>query len=90
MDMVLDIIRNALIVITIVSAPPLVAGLAIGLLVSIFQAVTSIQEQTLSFIPKILVVLGSIVVFGTFMLTTVVEYTIQLFNFIPEFIRSSR
>lgn len=90
MDIVLNIVRDALIVITITAAPPLVAGLAIGLLVSIFQAVTSIQEQTLSFIPKILVVLGSIVVFGNFMLTTVVEYTIELFRFIPEFLRSSR
>ena len=88
MGSVLDIVARALLVITIVSAPPLLAGLIVGLIVSIFQAVTSIQEQTLAFIPKILVVLGAIVVFGNFMFTTVEEFTIELIRYIPEFIRT--
>ena len=87
---VLDIIARALVVITMVSAPPLVCGLVVGLTVSIFQAVTSIQEQTLAFIPKILVVLGSILVFGEFMFSTVEEFAIGLIRYIPEFIRSTK
>ena len=66
-----------------VSGPFLVAGLVVGLLVSIFQAATQIQEQTLSFIPKIVVVGVVVAVGGPWMLDTLVGYTQSLFLSIP-------
>jgi flagellar biosynthetic protein FliQ len=66
-----------------VSAPFLLAGLVVGLLVSIFQAATSIQEQTLSFIPKIVVVGVVVAVGGPWMLDQLVGYTQALFLSIP-------
>jgi flagellar biosynthetic protein FliQ len=66
-----------------ISAPFLLAGLAIGLLVSIFQAATSIQEQTLSFIPKIVVTGIVLAVGGPWMMDQIVGYTQQLFQSIP-------
>ena len=66
-----------------VSAPFLVAGLVVGLLVSIFQAATSIQEQTLSFIPKILVTGAVIALAGPWMLDQLVTYARELFLSIP-------
>jgi len=83
-ETVIDLVRSALYVVIIVSAPPLVLGLSVGLIVSIFQTVTSIQEPTLAFIPKILAVLLSLIFFGPFMITTLQEFIVQLFTRIPE------
>lgn len=66
-----------------ISAPFLLAGLAVGLIVSIIQAATSIQEQTLSFIPKIVVTGIVIAVGGPWMMDQIVAYTQQLFESIP-------
>jgi flagellar biosynthetic protein FliQ len=66
-----------------VSAPFLLAGLAVGLIVSIFQAATSIQEQTLTFIPKIVVTGIVIAVAGPWMLDQIMAYTTNLFQSIP-------
>jgi len=71
---VLGIVTEGLWTIILVAAPPLVLGLAAGLIMAIFQTVTSIQEQTLAFIPKILAVLLSLVAFGPFMLGQLVSY----------------
>lgn len=84
---VIDIAQNALKITLYVSAPLLGLSLIVGLLVSIFQATTQIQEQTLSFIPKILSVIVAIAVFGTWMLNTLVEYTTELYGSIVQFIR---
>ena len=65
---VLDIARDTIYTIIIVSAPLLLISLIIGLLVSIFQTVTSIQEQTLTFVPKIIGVFLGIIIFGSWML----------------------
>lgn len=70
-------------VITLVS-PALVAALIIGLVVAIFQATTSIQEQTLTFLPKLLVILGVLALLGGWMFSELGEYTINLFNKIPD------
>ena len=83
-DHILDLMRNGLMTIILCSAPPLIIGLAVGVLVSVFQAVTSIQEPTLAFVPKILAVLLSIMFFGPFMLTTLSAYFRELVNSIPE------
>ena len=73
-ELVVDIIREGLYTIILVAAPPLIMGLAAGLIMSIFQTVTSIQEPTLAFIPKILAVLAAIIIAGPFMLNQLVGY----------------
>ena len=75
---VLDIIRNAIYVLLVTSLPLLLVSLIIGLVVSIFQTVTSIQEQTLTFIPKIVGVFTAVKFFGPWMLTVLKEYITQL------------
>ena len=79
-DIVIDIVRQGLLTVIAVAAPPLIFGLTAGLLMSIFQTVTSIQEPTLAFVPKILAVLLALMIFGPFMLTRLTEY----FTFIIE------
>ena len=71
---VVDVMGQGLFTILIASAPPLLMGLTVGLIVSIFQTVTSIQEQTLAFVPKIIAVFVSLVIFGPFILNSVVGY----------------
>jgi flagellar biosynthetic protein FliQ len=77
---------QAMTVALMVSAPFLLAGLAVGLLVSIIQAATSIQEQTLSFIPKIMVTGVVIAVGGPWMMDQLISYTQQLFQSIPSLV----
>ncbi|MCL2225042.1 MAG: flagellar biosynthesis protein FliQ [Defluviitaleaceae bacterium] len=73
-EIVLDIVREGLFTVLLVALPPLTIGLTAGLIMSIFQTITSIQEPTLAFVPKILAVFLAMVVFGPFMLTLLVEY----------------
>ncbi|MDR2904145.1 MAG: flagellar biosynthesis protein FliQ [Clostridiales bacterium] len=82
---VLKVVQDGLMTIIYVSAPPLLLGLVVGLVVSIFQAVTSIQEQTLAFVPKILAVFLGIYLFGTWMWTLLEEYTINIITNLPNF-----
>jgi len=82
-ELVLDVVTNALFTIISTAAPPLIMGLTVGLLVSIFQTVTSIQEQTLAFVPKILSVLGAIIFFGPFMLGNLVGFFRGLVENLP-------
>ena len=82
-DRVVDAMTDALFTILIVAAPPLIIGLSVGLIISIFQTVTSIQEQTLAFVPKIMAVFISIMIFGPFMLTTVTELFQRIVRSLP-------
>lgn len=84
---VINIAQNALLIVIYVSAPMLGISLIVGLAVSIFQATTQIQEQSLSFIPKILAVILSIAVFGSWMLKVLTDYTINLFTNINQYIK---
>lgn len=84
---VLELAQRALMVGIVVSAPVLGFGLVVGLLVSIFQAATQIQEMTLTFVPKILAVLAAVVIFGPWMLGSVVRFTANLLTSIPEIVR---
>jgi flagellar biosynthesis protein FliQ len=79
--------REAIFVAMLVCAPALGLGLLTGLIVSLFQAVTQIQEPTLAFIPKIVVVAFSILLFGPWMLALLTNFTTQIFTSIPQFIR---
>lgn len=67
------------------SAPMMIIALVVGLIISIFQATTQIQEQTLAFVPKILAVLFAILIFGPWILTTLVEFTYNLLNNLQQF-----
>ena len=79
-DVVMDITRQALFVIIKVSLPVLLVSVCVGLAVSIFQTVTSIQEQTLTFVPKIICVFLSLMLFGNWMMTTMVEFMTSLWT----------
>ncbi|MFN5776847.1 MAG: flagellar biosynthesis protein FliQ [Limnohabitans sp.] len=81
--MVVDLGRQALWITMLVSAPLLVVGLAVGLLIGIFQAATSINEQTLSFIPKLIALGLTLSIAGGWMINTMVDYTRVLFGRIP-------
>jgi len=83
---VLDIARDAVITIIKLSAPLLGVALIVGLAISIFQATTQIQEQTLSFVPKIIAVFLSIFIFGSWMITTLKEFTLRIYDNILKFI----
>ena len=82
-DLVIQIGQEALMIVLIVSAPMLGLGLAVGLAVSVFQATTSIQEQTLAFIPKIIAVFVAILIFGPWMLRIMVEFFSGIFIELP-------
>ncbi|MBO8127213.1 MAG: flagellar biosynthesis protein FliQ [Firmicutes bacterium] len=79
--------RDALYTVLMVSAPMLGLGLLVGILVSIFQATTQIQEQTLAFIPKIIAVLVAAVVFGPWMLSVLTDFTANLLGNLHTYIR---
>ncbi len=78
--LIIDIAREAIINVILVSAPMLIVALVVGLLISIFQTVTSIQEQTLAFVPKILAVFLSIVIFGPWMLNQLLDMINSLYT----------
>lgn len=85
-DYVIEITNQALKVTMMLSAPMLLGALIIGILVSLFQAVTQINEQTLTFIPKILVVGAALVIFSPWMRDTMVDYTRDLILMIPQIV----
>ena len=80
---VVDLARQALWMTMLISGPLLVVGLLVGLVVGIFQAATSINEQTLSFIPKILLMGLTLAITGGWMINTMVDYTKGIFIRIP-------
>lgn len=82
-DFVLEITNQAVKVCLMLAAPMLIGALVIGILVSLFQAVTQINEQTLSFIPKILVIIVAMVVFSPWMMETMTSFTRELIINIP-------
>ena len=77
---VLDIARQALYTIILCSAPLLIISLVVGLVVSIFQTVTSIQEQTLTFVPKIICVFLGMMIFSSWILTNLTEFINTLWS----------
>jgi len=80
---VLEIGRQCMVVTLQLALPVLLFGLVAGILVSIFQAVTQIQEFTLTFIPKMLAVLFALVLFGPWMLSTMVNFLVNIFHRMP-------
>jgi flagellar biosynthetic protein FliQ len=85
-DTVIDLSQQALYVIIMLAAPMLISALLIGLLIGMFQAATQINEMTLSFIPKLLVLALSIMIAGPWMLDLLLSYTQRLYLSIPSFL----
>ncbi len=84
---VLTIVQEALKTVVFAAAPPLLLGLTVGVAVSIFQTVTSIQEPTLAFVPKILAVFIAIFLFGKWMMDVMAGYTMEIFLNLPKLIQ---
>jgi flagellar biosynthetic protein FliQ len=85
-ESVISLGRHAMEVMLIVSAPLLVVALGIGLIVSIFQAATQINEATLSFIPKLVGIFVTLVIAGPWMLTIMLDYMREMFSNIPNMV----
>ncbi len=81
---IIDLLQDALITGVILTLPPLLMALIVGLLVSIFQSITSIQEQTLVFIPKILAVSLTLILFTPWIVASLIDFTIRVFEIIPK------
>jgi flagellar biosynthesis protein FliQ len=79
-EFVIGLASSALYTVLKASAPMLVLALVVGLLISVFQATTQIQEQTLAFVPKIVAVFIVVIIFGPWILNTVVDFTYRLFS----------
>lgn len=85
-DAISDMAQTALFLIIKTSLPVLLVSLVIGLIVSIFQTVTSIQEQTLTFVPKIICVFTALILFGPWMMNNMVGYMTELWNSISFYV----
>jgi len=85
-DFIIGLAGQALFTVLKASAPMLVIALVVGLAVSIFQATTQIQEQTLAFVPKIVAVFVSVIIFGPWILNTIVDFTFNLLNNLHNYI----
>ncbi len=86
-EMVMSIARETIITSILLAAPPLGIGLLVGLIISIFQAVTQIQEQTLTFVPKILAILVSLLIFGPWMLNILTQFAANILGNLSNIIR---
>ena len=78
-----NLVRQGVLQVLMLAAPVLLIGMLVGLIVAILQATTSIQEQTLTFVPKIAAILGAVILFGPWMISSLVEFTKKLFAAIP-------
>ena len=84
---VTSLLRQGILEVLIIAAPLLLSALIVGLVVAILQATTSIQEQTLTFVPKIVAILLMLAFLGGWMFSSLRDYTIQLFQRIPDMVR---
>ena len=85
-ELVISVAERAISVILLASGPLLLVALGTGLSVSIFQATTQIQEQTLAFVPKIVAVLVALIFFGPWMISTVTSYAAEIFSNLSRFV----
>ena len=80
--MITEIVKQSILTIIIVASPVLLISMVVGLIVSIFQATTSIQDQTLTFVPKIMAIFGTLIIFGPWMLDTLIDRTTWILGLI--------
>ncbi|OHD07061.1 MAG: EscS/YscS/HrcS family type III secretion system export apparatus protein [Spirochaetes bacterium GWD1_27_9] len=83
-ELIKEVMIESMRITILISLPILGAGLVVGLIISILQATTSIQEQTLTFVPKLIAIVLALVIFGPWMTSTLMEFTIQIFDLIPD------
>ena len=81
------LLRGAVFQVLLISAPMLLIGMGVGLVISIFQATTSIQEQTLTFVPKIIAIFLTLVLFGPLIFGSMQQFTVDILARIPEMVR---
>jgi len=86
-ELTVTIMKQTLYTVLIVGGPLLLTGLVIGVVVSIFQTVTQIREMSLTFVPKIVGVMLVLVIFSPWMTATLVDFTVRLFRYLPQFAR---
>ena len=86
-DVVIDIAREVVWVIVKTSAPMLIVSLVVGLIISIFQTITSIQEQTLTFVPKFIAIMAVMVLAGDWIINSMSDLFVQLVQSIPQYIK---
>ncbi len=79
-EIAIDICRKAIQTILMCAAPMLIVALLVGLLISVFQAATQINEQTMTFVPKIVAVLITLLIFGSWVINTLTVFTVGLFD----------
>ena len=84
---VAQVVRDALMMVLIISAPILAGGMVVGLIISILQATTQIQEQSLTFVPKLIVVLALLFVLAPWITNVLVGYTTELYAKIPQLVK---
>ncbi len=84
---VIKVMQDAIYTVITVAAPAMIVGLIIGIIISIFQATTQINEQSLSFVPKIIGILLAIVIFSGFMLTNLTDFTHRMYDYIGTVIK---
>ena len=83
---VVNLLQGGIFQVIKLAAPILLSALAVGLIIAVFQAITSIQEQTLTFVPKILTILGMLGLLGGWMFSSMRDYTIAIFQMIPNMV----
>lgn len=86
-EFIIKIINQALMTTLIASAPALIAGMVVGLAVSIFQAISQIHEMTLTFIPKIIAIFLSLIIFGPWIIKVILKFTIGILTNLSEYAR---
>ncbi|MBQ7612246.1 MAG: flagellar biosynthesis protein FliQ [Spirochaetaceae bacterium] len=84
LGLITSLLRESIYMVFMLAAPVLLAALVVGLIVAILQATTSIQEQTLTFVPKIFTILGILALLGGWMFSLLRNYTINIFSLIPQ------
>jgi flagellar biosynthetic protein FliQ len=85
-ELVINVAERGIYIILMISGPLMLMALVVGLVISIFQATTQIQEQTLAFVPKIIAVLIGLVFFGPWMLSQMLTYAYEIFNNLTKFV----
>lgn len=82
-EYIIQFFTEAIMLALMLSLPPLMLGLVVGVIIAVFQTVTQIQEQTLVIVPKMVAIIGGLLLFGSWMLNQIVNYTVSVFNTIP-------
>ena len=82
-EAIIRILREALVLVLLLSAPPMLGGMIVGFLISVFQATTQIQEQTLSYVPKLVTVFVSLAIAGPWIIAQAVRFASIIFESIP-------